>query len=73
MVLEIQKDLRVFVLQPAPSKYVDNADDLKDWDFDNDGINKNRDCDDTDSSIGKKNKYFRDADGDGLGNKHVKS
>ena len=61
-----------FCSSTAPSKYVDNADDLKDWDFDNDGINKNRDCDDTDSSIGKKNKYFRDADGDGLGNKHVK-
>ncbi len=52
----------------APAGYVTNSSDQNDNDFDNDGVSAGTDCNDSDASISASQTYYRDADGDGLGN-----
>lgn len=51
----------------APSGTVTNASDSNDTDFDNDGVSTGSDCNDSDASLSANVTYYRDADGDGLG------
>jgi hypothetical protein len=51
----------------APSGYVTNSNDQNDNDFDNDGSLTGIDCNDSDNSISQNQTYYRDFDGDGLG------
>jgi len=51
----------------APAGYVANSSDQNDSDFDNDGSAAGIDCNDADNSIFQSQTYYRDADGDGLG------
>lgn len=50
-----------------PSGYVSNSSDKNDSDFDNDGVSTSSDCNDKDTTLTKGNTYYKDADGDGLG------
>lgn len=50
-----------------PAGYVNNNQDLNDNDFDNDGIETEEDCDDSDDAIGEAVTWYEDVDGDGLG------
>ncbi|HBU07181.1 MAG TPA: hypothetical protein DEB09_03795 [Candidatus Magasanikbacteria bacterium] len=56
-----------FCLATPPTGYVNNTSDLNDNDFDNDGTITANDCNDKDSTIFQKKKYFQDLDQDGLG------
>jgi hypothetical protein len=51
----------------TPVGYVANHNDPNDNDFDNDGISEGMDCNDYDAAISANQNYYRDADGDGLG------
>ncbi len=51
----------------APAGYVTNTSDQNDNDFDNDGSPTSSDCDDNDASLSQLQTYYRDVDGDGLG------
>lgn len=51
----------------VPSGYVANASDSNDSDYDNDGTVTSSDCNDHDASLSTNVTYYRDADGDGLG------
>ncbi|MBI4407660.1 MAG: hypothetical protein HY565_04145 [Candidatus Kerfeldbacteria bacterium] len=55
------------------SGYVTNSSDSNDSDYDNDGVSTSSDCNDADSAISAYQTYYRDADGDGLGNPAVTS
>ena len=47
--------------------WVDNNNDANDIDFDNDGVSTPDDCNDQDANISDNQIYYRDNDGDGLG------
>lgn len=51
----------------VPTGYVTNSNDQNDSDFDNDNASTGTDCNDNDSSLQSNQTYYRDADGDGLG------
>jgi len=51
----------------APAGYVANSNDSNDNDFDNDGSEIGIDCNDSDNSISQNQTFYRDSDGDGLG------
>ena len=51
----------------APTGYADNADDANDNDADNDGVEKDEDCNDQDSTVSTEQLYYIDEDLDGLG------
>ncbi len=52
-----------------PTGYVSNSSDKNDNDYDNDGVITSKDCNDKNSLYYTKKIYYRDKDGDGLGNK----
>ncbi len=51
----------------APQGFADNADDANDNDADNDGVEKDADCNDEDSTVSTEQTYYVDEDLDGLG------
>lgn len=55
----------------APSGTVTNSSDTNDSDYDNDGTATGSDCNDSDASLSANVTYYRDADGDGLGDAAV--
>lgn len=51
----------------VPTGYVTNSSDANDADYDNDGVSYTSDCNDADSAVSSNRTYYRDADGDTLG------
>lgn len=51
----------------VPTGYVTNSSDANDADYDNDGVSYDVDCNDADSAISSNRTYYRDADGDTMG------
>lgn len=51
----------------VPAGYVTNSSDQNDSDFDNDGTSAGMDCNDSDATISANQTYYRDIDGDGMG------
>ena len=55
-------------LATPPMGYVANNTDQYPNDFDNDGVSPPADCNDRDATVSKNQLYYRDNDGDGVGN-----
>ncbi|MFA5872207.1 MAG: SdiA-regulated domain-containing protein [Parcubacteria group bacterium] len=55
----------------TPTGYVVNSSDQNDSDYDNDGSPTGSDCNENDNSLTRMQAFYRDADGDGLGDSNT--